>query len=544
MKILFLGANGIDTSRLRIGAEFRDVRAEIERVRSSNEIEFRVELAVTPVDLNRLLLDYKPDIVHFSGHGTLVHVEVTPQSSTTREFDPPDEQSAILLETREGQAVQVSAEALARLFGILKTQRCVVLNACFSAAQAEAIAAHVDCVIGMKHAIDDQSAVVFAVGFYQAIARGQTVKTAFDLGCSLISTCGRPDADVPELRGRVDPGTVRLVDAGVPTSAIDAVARDGQLFHPISPKSERHSMLRRFVGDDGRRRLEEALLEQVIVKHSQQIAHDLAKSAKLRKYEQGESVIAQGDTDTDLCFILVGAVSVEINGREVAKRRAGEHFGELGVIDASAKRNATARAVEETVIARIDEPTFSTLANRNPEMWRRISLDLGKRLRERGYSVKPVNNKPVVFIGSTVERLPIARAIQAACQYDTWNIRLWTDGVLGAGKTPIEALTSQLDSLDFGLFVVTADDVVESRGSRSPTTRDNVLFELGLIVGGLGRERAFMVRLREERDLKLPTDLLGIKALEIAPGSEVDLPSRVGPAVNELRTIITRLQCK
>lgn len=104
----------------------------------------------------------------------------------------------------------VSVAALARLFGILQRQRCVVLNACFSAAQAAELAAHVDCVIGMKRAINDQSAIVFAIGFYQAIARGQTVKTAFDLGCSLITTSGLEDADVPELRGRVDPATVRL----------------------------------------------------------------------------------------------------------------------------------------------------------------------------------------------------------------------------------------------------------------------------------------------------------------------------------------------
>jgi hypothetical protein len=223
VKILFLGANGIDTSRLRIAAELREVQAEFERARARHEIELRVELAVTPVDLNRLLLDYEPDIVHFSGHGTLLR-EAPLRPSTTPDFErpgegsPPEgaEQSAIVLETRDGKAAPVSVEALARLFGILKTQRCVVLNACFSAAQADAIGAHVDCVIGMKSAIDDESALVFAVGFYQAIARGQTVKAAFDLGRSLMSTCGCVYADVPELRGRADPGSVRLVGAGLP----------------------------------------------------------------------------------------------------------------------------------------------------------------------------------------------------------------------------------------------------------------------------------------------------------------------------------------
>lgn len=221
MKILFIGANGIDTSRLRLGAELRDIQAEIQRAQARGEIEVRAELAVTPIDLNRLLLEYEPDVVHFSGHGTALRVEVPMGPSATREFNPaheslpsePPRGSAILLETHEGHALPVSVEALARLFGILKTQRCVVLNACFSAMQAAALAKHVDCVIGMKRAIDDKSALVFSAGFYQAIARGQTVKAAFDLACSLISTSGLPGADVPQLLGRVDPGTVQFVQS-------------------------------------------------------------------------------------------------------------------------------------------------------------------------------------------------------------------------------------------------------------------------------------------------------------------------------------------
>lgn len=211
MKILFIGANGIDTSQLRLGAELRDVRAEIQRAQASSEIEVRAEFAATPIDLNRLLLEYEPDVVHFSGHGKRA------RKSSSKRFTS---KSVILLETREGHSTPVTIDALARLFGILKTPRCVVLNACFSAAHAATLAMHTDCVIGMKRRIDDESALVFSVGFYQAIARGQAVKTAFDLGCSLISTCGLPGADVPKLLGRADPATVRLVQSGTSKNAI------------------------------------------------------------------------------------------------------------------------------------------------------------------------------------------------------------------------------------------------------------------------------------------------------------------------------------
>jgi predicted nucleotide-binding protein len=303
-------------------------------------------------------------------------------------------------------------------------------------------------------------------------------------------------------------------------------------------------MLRRFQEEEGRRRLEEALCEQSVVAHDARIARKVADVVTLKKYEPGELLITQGDTDTDLGLILAGVGAVEINGREVARRRAGQHVGEMGMIDPSAKRSATIRAVEETVVAWIAEPAFVVIADRHPWMWRRLSVDLSKRLRERGELVRPSKEKPVVFIGSTAERLPLARAIQAACQYDPWTTRLWTDGVFHAGETTIESLVKQLDSVDFGLLVVTADDVSETRGTQSPTPRDNVVFELGLLMGALGRDRTFPVRLSEERDIKLPSDLLGVKALEIMPGIETDLPSRVAPAVNELRAIVSRLRCR
>lgn len=304
-------------------------------------------------------------------------------------------------------------------------------------------------------------------------------------------------------------------------------------------------MLRRFTeGEEGRRRLLDALGEQSVVAHNAEVANDVANTARLTQHERGDAVITQDNTDTDICLILAGHVAVEINGREVARRRAGQHVGEMGMIDPSAKRSATIRALEQTVVAWLTEPAFTSIANRHPTMWRRISVDLGKRLRERGELVKPSREKPVVFVGSSVEGLAFARAIQAACHHDPWVTRIWTDDVFGVGATPIESLTTQLEQVDFGLLVVTADDVVEARGSSSSCPRDNIIFELGLLMGALGRERTFMVRLREERDLKLPTDLMGVKALEVVPGLATDLASRVGPAVNELRGIVSRLRCR
>lgn len=221
MKILFLGANALDTPRLQIPAELRDVKEELERAANRKDIDVRAELAVRPTDLSRLLLDYRPDIVHFSGHGMELRVRTGTTGGTTREFDLPDDsapqntsaESAILFENSAGYAVPVPPGALTTLFGILKTQRCIVLNACFSAAQARALSQHVDCVVGMTRTIRDESAIAFAAGFYQALAHGKSVKEAVELGKNLIAICSLPDADVPALytKSGVDADAVRFL---------------------------------------------------------------------------------------------------------------------------------------------------------------------------------------------------------------------------------------------------------------------------------------------------------------------------------------------
>lgn len=235
MKVLFLGANGLDTSRLRIAAELRDIQAEIERAKERKQIEIRAELAVRPADLSRVLLDEKPDVVHFSGHGIQLNVAASTSQRQTRDFQADEDEpanidhgkkdSVLLFENCEGKSAAVPPEAVASLFGILKSQRCVVLNACFSATQAKLISEHVDCVIGMKRTIDDQASLVFSAGFYQALSRGTSVVEAFELGRNLIALCGFPDADVPDLvcRDGVDPKTVYLVKEPTKTVVVPHV---------------------------------------------------------------------------------------------------------------------------------------------------------------------------------------------------------------------------------------------------------------------------------------------------------------------------------
>lgn len=295
--------------------------------------------------------------------------------------------------------------------------------------------------------------------------------------------------------------------------------------------------------EHGGRQLRVALAEQDLLAHETTVIELLAAYARVEEFKAGEVVIEQAAADNDILFLLAGAAVIEVHRRAIAERRAGQHVGEMALLDVSATRSATVRATTELVVARVSEEAFTPIANAHPWIWRRMAQSLANRLRERGGLVRARGDRPVLFVGSSVEGLAIARGLQAACSHDQWTTRCWTDGYFGVGKTPIESLMSQLDLLDFGVLVVTADDVSQSRGLSTPAPRDNVILELGLLFGALGRDRTFFLRVRGE-ELKLPSDLLGVQPLEIPPGDADQLAARVAPAVHEIRSAIQRLGCR
>jgi predicted nucleotide-binding protein len=296
-------------------------------------------------------------------------------------------------------------------------------------------------------------------------------------------------------------------------------------------------MLERFSSEAN---LVEALREQSAVAHDRQLAERLAKLAHVEEHPPGAVIIEVEKSDREIYFVLAGRVAIEIRGQRIATRGPGQHFGEMAMIDLTARRSATVRALEKTVTARVSEPHFTAVAAQHQQLWRFLALELCKRLRERG-GPRPSNERTEVFIGSTEGQLEIARALQSSCAREDWVTRTWADGAFGAGKTPVESLTAQLERLDFGLFVVAADDLTGKRGGVASTPRDDVIFELGLLAGALGRERTFMVRVRSETSPGLSFDLPGVTALEIAGGRRDDLAARVVPAMARFREIVWKL---
>jgi hypothetical protein len=113
-----------------------------------------------------------------------------------------------------------------------------------------------------------------------------------------------------------------------------------------------------------------------------------------------------------------------------------------------------------------------------------------------------------VFIGSSSEGLDVAREVELQLQNDAITT-IWKDGVFGLGSGTLESLMNALDQFDFAIMILSPDDLTESRDQKYTSPRDNVIFELGLFMGRLGRSRCFIVH-EKEANLKLPTDLAGI----------------------------------
>jgi predicted nucleotide-binding protein len=116
--------------------------------------------------------------------------------------------------------------------------------------------------------------------------------------------------------------------------------------------------------------------------------------------------------------------------------------------------------------------------------------------------------KPSVFIGSSSEGLEFARAVRVLLTQDA-EVTVWNEGLFRPGSTFIETLVNALPRFDFAILVLTPDDLVHSREVEMLSPRDNVLFELGLFMGRLGRSRTFMLH-QSHAKLKIPSDLSGV----------------------------------
>ena len=299
-------------------------------------------------------------------------------------------------------------------------------------------------------------------------------------------------------------------------------------------------MTTRFSGPDGMRHLIDTLQGQDLVRGEPRVVEPLAAIATVENFAKGAFLTTQGADDNHMFLLLSGAVRVVINEQEIAHRAAGTHVGEMSLIDPAARRAASCIALEDTCAARIREPDFTELATRFPILWRNIARVLGDRLRQRTRFIRLKNETPIVFIGSSSESLDVAKAIKDGLSGVSAIIDVWDGGIFRPSSVPIEDLERQLQRADLAVMVFGEDDKVLSRSIFTGAPRDNVVFEAGLFMGALQRERTLIVRSRRT-PIKIPSDLIGLTPIQYEEGDRASLPKRLEVACTEIAACIARL---
>lgn len=139
--------------------------------------------------------------------------------------------------------------------------------------------------------------------------------------------------------------------------------------------------------------------------------------------------------------------------------------------------------------------------------------------------------KPRIFVGSASEGRGIVDALESELR-DVARIERWDVDIFRPGHFTLEELTRAVEQVDFAIFVLGREDVTESRGSATPSPRDNVIFEAGLFTAVLGRERTFY--LVDKSGTKIPSDWAGL-GYTVFDNAEERPRDKVYDAVRKIR---------
>jgi hypothetical protein len=185
IKVLFIASNPLDTSRLRLEKEMREIDMELSRAKYRDKFEFSKYMDARLDDLLNILLEDTPHFIHFSGHGT-------------------DEGIALMDDKTENSHI-VKSQSLAKLFKLFSNDiACVFLNSCYSKQQGKEIIQFIPNVIGMRTGVPDTTAIVFAKAFYKSIGAGKEIDFAFEFAKVSIGLYNESGEEIPEHLNRQD----------------------------------------------------------------------------------------------------------------------------------------------------------------------------------------------------------------------------------------------------------------------------------------------------------------------------------------------------
>ncbi|WP_318427876.1 nucleotide-binding protein [Photobacterium leiognathi] len=148
--------------------------------------------------------------------------------------------------------------------------------------------------------------------------------------------------------------------------------------------------------------------------------------------------------------------------------------------------------------------------------------------------------KPRLFIASSAESLPIAEAVNVNLDHD-FEVTIWKNGTFKLSSSTIDDLVAKSSTVDFALFIFAPDDITSIRSRKEHVVRDNVIFEMGLFVGAIGKSRSFILKPRNV-EMHLPTDLLGVTPADYeATRSDNDLVSATNRACSLIKSEVENL---
>ena len=176
--ILFLSANPANTAQLELVNECNKISDELQYAAGKKIFKLEQRHDISLHDLRKQILNYNPQIVHFSGHGS--------------------QRSALIFKSDKGDVEVVPSDALSEFFErVSKDISLVFLNACYSEDQAKAISQHVDFVIGMSRTISDEASIAFATSFYSSLGFGLSIDDAFNLAIGDLKLFSIPEDGTP-----------------------------------------------------------------------------------------------------------------------------------------------------------------------------------------------------------------------------------------------------------------------------------------------------------------------------------------------------------
>jgi hypothetical protein len=205
VNLLFLPVTPSDQSWRVLRRYVEDLRYQLREAGYGDVFRFEQHSNVTVDRLAAYVLQYRPQIIHFEGHGEETEALVIPDSGDA--------------------ALVIQSDALARVFAVLHGLRCIVLSRCYSRPLADVLRRSVDIVIGMSHAIPDDEALGFAKAFYVALAEGKNIQVAFVHGCSVIAIARAQGRGA--LRDVTLPGEPPFLEPDGSTQMPELLVRDG-----------------------------------------------------------------------------------------------------------------------------------------------------------------------------------------------------------------------------------------------------------------------------------------------------------------------------